>query len=154
MAARCKYKDSNENQCILWAHHTGLHECDAVEKFKESKNMTYFQGQTVFFVPSHDGEYDARPGIGTIVGGPDGDRYLVRQTDENSGRGYRDYSVPERFLAHVDMAFDVLRLIKYLNQRELDLKSLLYMVELAILNKQGDEEAMRWIKKQDRYHIN
>jgi hypothetical protein len=113
----------------------------------------YDIGDKVFFVPSHDGEYNARPNIGEVVGDGAGDSYTIRSIDNGPSKG-NTYFVPARFMAHIDQTSEILALIKYLLQRELDLITLLYMIELDVDHKESYDRIRHRAQSRDRYHIN
>lgn len=82
-------------------------------------------------VPRHDAEYNHQPHLGEPTLG-----------------------TPIEFVADVHNPEDVLRLVVLLNNMLLDTIHLLYLVELAVSNRQGDEKILEICKSRNAYHIN
>lgn len=82
-------------------------------------------------VPQHDAEYNHQPHLGEPTLG-----------------------TPPEFVADMREPQDVLRLVVLLNNMLLDMIHLLYLVELAVSNKQGDAKILEICKSRNKYHMN
>lgn len=104
-------------------------------------------GDIVVFVPSHDGEYNKQPGVGTVHQLLD--EYVVILLNRETPP-YSSISVRKDYVAAIYDSGDVLALVKKLNDRVLDLMHQMYVIDLRL------DDAKRMIREKivGAYHTN
>lgn len=98
----------------------------------------------VVYVPSHDGEYNAQPSTGRILS-IESDRVLL-----DTLTGDKRY-VKKDYVASLDDAAAIVKLVKKINDMALEFQRLLYLTEIHL-----SFEEHEWLKediKKPKYHI-
>ena len=98
----------------------------------------------VYYVPSHDAEYNNQAGVGVVESKDD----LLKHCVVYDLSKDRKFTVRYEFLADIENVTDVVSLLQYLVKRELDLQHDMYVAELHA------DALRRELSTANRYHIN
>lgn len=109
----------------------------------------------VVYVPSHDGEYNRQPELGTVKDYING-RYTIAPLYSSRSQSHQRIErtdIDEKYVAAVGEAQDVLKLVTHLNNMWLKCRDVMYSAENAL---QADPEhpVYKRLRATKEYHIN